>query len=232
MKIEVQALAVLIAGVLGIAVAPQRQAETVQHGALIAFSVAAPLTLVVLPRFWRNLLITIGCWLGLWTALTFMSAVRGPLSKEPYILPAQIIILGLPAAGLLHWMWLKRERFRMPRLDPRTPLVQFVIAMAVAAAGIFVVPREASIVVAFLVVTLFTVIAPLSLAFRPTFFLNALLTFGLWFVLFLTASQLVEVRRPMREDAMIFLLPFMMILPALAAGGIAHYVRRRSRSTT
>ena len=220
---EVQALVVAVTGVLAIALVPQRYAEWAGTDALGVYGIAAPLTLIFLPRFVRNALVAAGCFVGLWVILVFAAGTRGPVTGESFGAPLVMMILALPVAGGLRWLWLRRKPWRFEQRDLLRAEVQFVIALAAVATGVFIVPREAAIVVAVLFVTLFTLTAPICLIFRRTFFLNGLLTFALWLVLLVAVQPLVESRKHMREDSMVFLFPAMLILPALTVGGIAHY---------
>ena len=166
--------------------------------------------------------------LGLMFVLLFACTFRCPLSPDAMGRSALTMTLGVPMAGLLHVWWERQNH----RFDLRNPLWQFAIAVAFVLTFGFVVPAGAALIVGFVAVVAFTLAAPFVVALRPTFFLNALVTLGLWLALLFVAAAVAESRSHMREDAMIFLFPFMLILPALAVGGIAHYfVQRRHRTS-
>ncbi len=90
------------------------------------------------------------------------------------------------------------------------------VAIAVVSVPLILLQREAGIVVALVGLCLYPVLDVPRILARPSWWRGAALSVLGWFGLFIAVMGALESVRPVGEDAMVFLLPFMLYPIALA----------------
>ena len=95
----------------------------------------------------------------------------------------------------------------------------FVIAMV--SLPLILIAGQASILVALGATTLFAAVDPLFNFTRRSWWLGAILSAGSWLALFAILSAAADKVAPMREGAMVFMLPMMIFGGAIALSGFA-----------
>ena len=96
-------------------------------------------------------------------------------------------------------------------------------ASSLAVAGvcipvILLVPG-AGVFVALVVLCLYPILDVPRILSRPSWWRGAMISAPAWFVLFVTLVGMVDTVRPLRDDAMVFLFPFMLYPMALVISG-------------
>ena len=117
------------------------------------------------------------------------------------------------ARRALRWVWGSR-------------LAQAAVLWALFLGAGWVVPGGVALF-AMLALSVYSIVAPVSLLWTRRFWRSALASAGIWLLLFWALSAGSEaLNGPLRDDAMVFLLPFMIFPAALGIVTIAHWVRR------
>jgi hypothetical protein len=101
------------------------------------------------------------------------------------------------------------------------------LAAATAIVGIpsMVIWRRVAVSIALAALSLFSVADPLLNVFRRSWWMGALVSAGTWMALFITFAATANAIEPMREGAMVFLLPMMIFAGALPLSGIVRLIR-------
>jgi hypothetical protein len=101
-------------------------------------------------------------------------------------------------------------------------------AIAVVSIALIRLLPGSSILVALVVLCLYPVVDVPRILARRSWWRGAIISAFVWFVLFVTLVGTVDSVRPLRDDAMVFLFPFMLYPMALAISGLVRLEGRLS----
>jgi hypothetical protein len=108
------------------------------------------------------------------------------------------------------------------------------VAIAVVSVPLILLMPEPGILIALVALCLYPVLDVPRILARSSWWRGAMISALVWIVLFTALVGTVDSVRPLREDAMVFLLPFMMYPMALAISGLVRLegrVRGRPRES-
>lgn len=94
------------------------------------------------------------------------------------------------------------------------------VAIAVVSVPLILLMPGPGIIIALVALCLYPVLDVPRILSRPSWWRAAMISAFVWIVLFTALVGIVDTVRPLREDAMVFLLPFMMYPIALAISGV------------
>jgi hypothetical protein len=96
------------------------------------------------------------------------------------------------------------------------------LAIAIVSAPLILLTRQASILVGLAGLTALSVVDPVLNIWRTSWWLGAILSAGTWLALFVVLAAAVNAIEPMREGAMVFMLPMMIFAGgAIVLSGLA-----------
>jgi len=116
---------------------------------------------------------------------------------------------------------------RRPRVLGSALLTTAGLAAVTVLVGVptMLIWRRGSGIVGMMALTAFSVADPVLIAFRRSWWLDALVAASTWTLLLIVFGAVANAIEPMHEGAMIFLLPMMVFGGALGLSGIVRFVR-------
>jgi hypothetical protein len=103
--------------------------------------------------------------------------------------------------------------------------IGLALATALVAIPLMLILRMASIVIALLGLTVFSVVDPVMNVRRRSWWLGAILSAGTCLFLFAVLAATADALAPLREDALVFMAPMMLYALALGLSGLVRFFR-------
>jgi hypothetical protein len=145
----------------------------------------------------------------------------------PVLVGLRLAYAGDPDIGRRFGLDLRRSLTALSDRSTRRRLIRTSAGLAFITAAvallIMAIWQEGSPLIALAGTTLFSIVDPVFNFSRRSWWIGAFISVPVWIALFMTLSLTSEAIAPMREGAMIFILPMMAYPAALGLSGLARF---------